>query len=229
MKEHSFNIKYEGTSRTLLRQNKKCLGRKSDMSFVCYLKNKNGIVLCSDSRELFENHQINEHRQKLFISDDQIVYGCTGLAKYKNEDCVFKVNKIMNKKTTYKDRISEIKKIMSQYTLREHNENNVYSRFDIFLIVDNQLHILSIKDGYIEDDSELSDYPDIETMGRQVHLFTYFPKEDYENDTLEQLLEKGKLLVHKAAQLESLEKYPSINNIVQWMIIDNRGTIQTNL
>lgn len=49
------------------------------------------------------------------------------------------------------------------------------------------------------------------------------------NDTKEALLSKGRFLVEKAYQLESLDKIPTINNNVQWVTINNQQEIKTNI
>lgn len=211
-----------GTSHLLLMDE-----RNNGMSFACFLKNKNGIVLCSDSRETFLDGTFNEYRQKVFISKDRIPYCTTGIIKYNNIDYVKKVVNIMNKDATLIARLNEIAQMMCHVTSQQMNLE--HKRFDMFSIYDNRLYVLSVSNGQLIDDSIINIPVDIQTMGKQIELSQYFSKADYENDTIEILLSKGRFLVEKAYQLESLEKIPTINNNVQWVTINNQQEIKTNI
>lgn len=203
------------------------------MSFCCFLRNENGVVLCSDSREIFGDGSYNENKQKLFITESQkYIYGCTGVIKWQNKDYLCAVEQIMNMESTLlNDKLISISQLMQRVTQDIYFKNREDSRFDMFLVDSKSLnlYVLSVKNGKLIDDSIIKEYPVIHTMGKQVDLFHYYTINEYEKDDVDKLLEKGKFLVHKAALRESVEEFPTINGNIQWISIDRQGYIKSKI
>lgn len=208
--------------------------RGNDMSFCCLLKSKNGIVLCSDTRETFADGTFKDDKQKIFMTDDKkIVYGCTGIIKYKNIDYVTRVNQIMDNEHLFMhEKLNAIMDMLIPVTETLYLNNQDNRGFNMFIIDCNEftLYDLSIENGI----SNVRRIPEDKilpiAMGKQTYMFIGLSKDTLYHDTLIEMRNKGITFVDVAAQLENmLENIPTINNKAQWISIDKKGNIDSNI
>lgn len=207
--------------------------RMNNMSYCCLLKSKNGVVLCGDTREAFVDGTHNENRQKIFVTNDKkVIYGCTGIIKYKDIDYVKTINSIMNdsRYLSLQEKLDSIADLMKSVTRNHHLQNeNGSSKFDMFIIdlyQDYVLTTLSVENGeYISTKYSSANIPLI-AMGKQTFLINTVVADKIKNYTLSKLIEVGRILVNKAAILEKEETYPTINNKMQWISVDKDGFIK---
>lgn len=231
--DSNYLVKYEGTSLQLLRADNGSLERKNNMSFCCFIRNKNGVILCSDSRETFANGTFDENRQKVFITgDNHHIYACTGIIHYDGKDYVAKVKDIMNNSSmSIVERLISISDMMKNVSESMYDKTKMNQRFDMFIIdiKDFTLYVLSVENGILVDYSVLDECPTIQTMGRQVELFHYYHSDEYENDSIKELTKKAVFLVKRAALKESIETLPTINENTQWILVDCLGNIRSSI
>lgn len=231
--DDNFIIRYEGTSLELLRANNGSLERENNMSFCCFMRNKSGVVLCSDSREVFDNGKIDDNKQKIFITQNrQFIFAYTGIIHYNEIDYTQEVNKVMNKESlSIVDKLIRISEVMKTVTSEIFQKKNSDQRFDMFVVDTSSLmlYILSVQNGVLVDDTIADNYPTVQTMGGHVYLFHYYSLREYENDSIEDLQSKAVFLTKKAALRESLEKVPTINENVKWISVDIYGNIKSHI
>ena len=227
------NIHYEGTSVCYLKDDNGSMERANGMSFCCVLLNKNGFVLCSDSRETYEDGTFNEFRQKVFIAkDSSCIYGCTGCILCLGIDLIKRVNEWMDKPSlSIVQRLQQVALALGPIIEQKFLKTGKNQRFDMFCIntAEKTFYCLSIENGELVDSSYHTDFPAIHTMGVQVDLFRYFSKEEIAEDTIDELIRKGTVLVKKAAEYELIKKIPTVNENVNWVAINEHGQIQTNM
>lgn len=198
--------------------------RKTSMSCICLLKNKNGIVFAADSRETFLDGSFYDDYQKIRRSSNRkYIYVLAGLIKYKGIDYPQVFDCILNQ-TTYlnediENKLQAIQNIAKLITKEQYDEYNHTCRFDMFLYDTSTQYVytLAVENGRCKDSENQKITGDI--LGLMAGENPQFI-EDIEiksTDTICHLIDKA-----KAATLEAFNG-KTVGGHVNYIALDNQG------